>query len=142
MLWKCALGLSDQQTFLSFQMFSNDARQAYTKSSVSIVPKRAIFVYNNFFSGPRIRLSNKLPPGLQFTSEMTDIVLDLQMLTIPKPIRGKLVGAGYNSFDKLPNDKSMDRWRDVKTECGLTGPELTQLMNIIFPVQQGNVIIA
>eukprot|EP01038_Epipyxis_sp_PR26KG_P016917 gene16917-23218_t len=30
----------------------------------------------------------------------------------------------------------MDRWREVKLDCGLLGPELTELMNIRFPVQQ------
>lgn len=63
------------------------------------------------------------------------------MESIPEYIRVKLVGIGYDSFNKLPNDKDMDRWREVKAECGLLGPELTELMNIRFPVQQGNIII-
>ena len=59
------------------------------------------------------------------------------METIPEPIRGKLVGGGYVSLDKLPNNENMDRWKEVKVDCGLLGPELTELMNIRFPIQQG-----
>jgi hypothetical protein len=32
------------------------------------------------------------------------------MESIPEPIRGKLVAAGYDSFDKLPNNENVDRW--------------------------------
>jgi hypothetical protein len=59
------------------------------------------------------------------------------MEAVPELFRGKLVGAGYISLDKLPNNENMDRWREVKNDCGLLGPELTVLMNIRFPVQQG-----
>lgn len=64
------------------------------------------------------------------------------MESIPEPIRGKLIGGGYDSLDKLPNNENVDRWNRVQTRCALTDPELDQLMNIRFPVQQGNVIIA
>jgi hypothetical protein len=80
---------------------------------------------------------NQLLFRRQFKSDLTDIVFYLQMETIPETICGNLVGVGYDSFDKLPKEKNMDRWREVKTGCGLTGPERTQLMNITFPVQQG-----
>jgi hypothetical protein len=41
------------------------------------------------------------------------------METIPEPIRGKLVGGGNVSLDKLPNNENMDRWKEVKVDCGL-----------------------
>jgi hypothetical protein len=47
------------------------------------------------------------------------------METIPEPIRGKLV-----ALDKLLNNENMDRWKEV----GLLGPELSELMNIRFPI--------
>ena len=81
-------------------------------------------------------------PGYLVRLTKTGIVLHLKMESIPEPIHGKIVGAGYDSFDKLPNDKVMDRWREVEIDFGLTGPELTQLMNIKFPVPLGNAIIA
>ena len=32
----------------------------------------------------------------------------------------------------------MDRWKEeVRVDCGLVGPELSELMNIRFPIQQG-----
>ena len=43
------------------------------------------------------------------------------METIPEPIRGKLV-----ALDKLLNNENMDRWKEVKVDCGLLGPELTE----------------
>jgi hypothetical protein len=64
------------------------------------------------------------------------------MESIPEPIRGKLVAAGYDSFDKLPNNENVDRWNRVQTRCGLDDPELDQLLNIRFPTQQGNIVIA
>ncbi len=64
------------------------------------------------------------------------------MEAIPENIRNKLEAVGYDSVEKLPNTDIMDRWREVKMECGLSGPELTELMNLMFPVQKGNVIIA
>lgn len=60
------------------------------------------------------------------------------MDTIPQPILGKLIDGGYDSVDKLPNVDKRDRWKGVKKDCRLTGPELTQLLNNRFPVQQGN----
>ena len=59
------------------------------------------------------------------------------METVPEPIRGKLVGGGYVSLDKLPNNENVDRWSRVQNRCGLTDPEVDELMNIRFPVQQG-----
>jgi len=61
------------------------------------------------------------------------------MDTIPERTREKLVRNEYDSLAKLPNDKNFDRWKCVKDDCGLTNPELTELMNIRFPVQQGNI---
>jgi hypothetical protein len=63
------------------------------------------------------------------------------METIPEPIRGKLVASGYDSFEKLPNNENMERWNRVQTRCGLEDAEVDQVMNIRFPVQQGNVFI-
>lgn len=64
------------------------------------------------------------------------------MQSIPEPIRGKLIAGKYDDVAKLPNDKDVNRWNRVQTRSGLDDPEVDQLMNIIFPVQQGNVIIA
>jgi hypothetical protein len=64
------------------------------------------------------------------------------MESIPEPIREKLASHGYDSLEKLPNNQNMDRWTRVQSFCGLNNPELDQLMNIRFPEQQGNVIIA
>lgn len=69
-------------------------------------------------------------------------MLHLKVETIPEPIRGKLVGGGYDSLDKFPNNEYFDRWNRVQTRCGLDDPELDQLMNTRFPVQQGNITIA
>ena len=70
------------------------------------------------------------------------VVFHLRMDAIPEDIRNKLEAVGYDSVEKLPNTDIMDRWREVKMECGLSGPELVQLMNARFPIQIGNVIIA
>lgn len=64
------------------------------------------------------------------------------MQSIPEPIRIKLVVGGYDSLNKLPNNENMIRWERVQNGCGLTNPELDELMNIRFPVLQGNAIIA
>ena len=56
---------------------------------------------------------------------------------VPEPIYSKLIAKGYDSLEKLPNNQNMDRWTDVRLECGLTGAEMNQLINIKFPVQQG-----
>ena len=104
-------------------------------------------VYNilNAVSSGRDPGNGTVWPGLVQASTVqfpTDIVLHLEMDTIPEPIRGKLVVGGYDSLNKLPNDKDVNRWNRVQARCDLDDPELDQLMNIRFPVQQGNVIIA
>ncbi len=74
--------------------------------------------------------------------KVTDILLLLKMETIPEPIRRKLIDSGYDSLDKLPNDKDVNRWNRVQTRCVLDDPEVDQVMNIRFPVQQGNLFIS
>jgi hypothetical protein len=58
----------------------------------------------------------------------------MMILCIPSDIRGKLAKAGIVKRAHLPNDESMDRWDRVQTHCGLSVGEITELMNIHFPV--------
>jgi hypothetical protein len=69
----------------------------------------------------------------------TDLLLHLEidMDFIPEAIRVKLIAHGYNALTTLPNDKSMYRWKGVQEDCGLTNPELIELINVMFPAQQG-----
>jgi hypothetical protein len=69
----------------------------------------------------------------------TDLLLHLEidMDVIPEAIRAKLIAHGYNAHTTLPNDKIMDRWKRVQEDCGLANPELIELINVMFPAQQG-----
>jgi hypothetical protein len=64
---------------------------------------------------------------------MDGIVMD----QIPSEIRDKLATAGIVKCAHLPNtDKNMARWDRVRADCGLTGGELSELMNILFRVSK------
>jgi hypothetical protein len=59
----------------------------------------------------------------------------MMILCIPSDIQGKLAKAGIVKCAHLPNtDTNMARWEFVEKRCGLNGGELTELMNILFPV--------
>jgi hypothetical protein len=60
--------------------------------------------------------------------------MESTMDRIPDSIRRKLAVRGYVNRTTLPNDKNMDLWNIVTNSCDLQGPELIELLNILFPV--------
>jgi hypothetical protein len=42
------------------------------------------------------------------------------MERIPEELRLRLIQAGYDSVDTLPNEKSDSRWMNVRTICGFS----------------------
>lgn len=54
------------------------------------------------------------------------------MDSIPHKIREKLLQNDYLEIDDLPNTENLERWKIIQTDCSLTNPELTRLMNIVL----------
>lgn len=55
--------------------------------------------------------------------------------SIPEPIRAKLIQGGYDSVDTLPSDTESRYWDSVKSDCGLTNPQINKVINAIFRLQ-------
>jgi hypothetical protein len=55
------------------------------------------------------------------------------MERIPQQLHQRLIQAGYDSVEALPNEKSDARWKDVRSDCHFSGPELNKVINALFP---------
>jgi hypothetical protein len=55
------------------------------------------------------------------------------MERIPEQLHQRLIQAGYDSVEALPNEKSDARWNNVMTRCGFNDPELNKVINALFP---------
>ena len=52
---------------------------------------------------------------------------------IPEALRERLIQAGYDSVESLPNEKNDLRWNNVMTQCAFSDPELNKVINALFP---------
>ena len=52
-------------------------------------------------------------------------------------LRRRLVDAGYANTRRLPNTSDPTRWVNVANNCSFTDPELNEIINDVFPPQQG-----
>lgn len=55
------------------------------------------------------------------------------MERIPEQLRQRLVQVGYDRIERLPNNAESSRWNDVRVDCGLSRPELKEVINALFP---------
>jgi hypothetical protein len=58
---------------------------------------------------------------------------ELSALGLEEELVRKLVEAGFNHSNYLPNRLDHIDWRMVQSECGLTGPQLIRIKNVLFP---------
>ncbi len=55
------------------------------------------------------------------------------MDNIPEDIRQRLATHGYTDIPSFPNNPNSVRWDIVKTECGLSNPDINRIISAIFP---------
>jgi hypothetical protein len=55
------------------------------------------------------------------------------MERIAGQLRQRLIQAGYDRIERLPNEKNDLRWNDVRSDCELSRPEMNEVINALFP---------
>jgi hypothetical protein len=55
------------------------------------------------------------------------------MERIPQDLRQRLIQAGYDTVDALPNVRDTEDWNNVRVNCGFTDPQLNRVKNALFP---------
>lgn len=54
------------------------------------------------------------------------------------PYKEKLIAKGYVKLSQLPNEKEDKRWDKFVEKGVLTDPEVNELINVLFPKNDGN----
>jgi hypothetical protein len=52
---------------------------------------------------------------------------------VGEQLRQRLIQAGYDRIERLPNEKNDPRWNDVRSDCELSRPEMNEVINALFP---------
>ena len=58
------------------------------------------------------------------------------MENIPEQLRQRLIEAGYDRVERLPNVAVRTEWASVQNDCRFSNPDLNEVINALFPVPQ------